>query len=100
MGHLVNTSRGGLIAESNLLAALDGGDLAYASLDAVLEEPPGPGSVACHLVEHPRVTATPRMAFLSSRSMDALREKAARTLRDLLRPTPADPSPTGVMGEV
>jgi D-3-phosphoglycerate dehydrogenase len=54
---LVCTSRGGIIAETDLLAALDSGQVAGAALDVFSEEPPGPSD----LVRHPRLVATPHI---------------------------------------
>jgi len=41
--YLVNTARGELVVEEDLIAALDGGPLAGAALDTLRHEPPEPG---------------------------------------------------------
>ncbi|MFM8976661.1 MAG: NAD(P)-dependent oxidoreductase, partial [Bacteroidota bacterium] len=52
---LVNCSRGGLVDETALLAALNSGHLRYAGLDVFVNEPnPLP-----ELLEHPNLSATP-----------------------------------------
>jgi phosphoglycerate dehydrogenase-like enzyme len=56
---LVNVSRGGLIDEPALLAALDSGAIAGAGLDVLAREPFDP---ADPLLNHPRVVATPHIA--------------------------------------
>lgn len=82
-GHLVNTSRGALVDESALLAALDTGNVRWASLDVFAQEPPTSGpSRALYL--HPKVTSTPHIAYLSVRSKIRLRSFAASKLRSLL----------------
>lgn len=55
---LINTSRGGIVDETALLAALDEGHVAGAALDVFAHEPPG----LTPLVEHPRVISTPHIS--------------------------------------
>jgi len=62
---LVNASRGALVDESALAAALDSGRLAGAALDVLCEEPPPPGSVLPH---HERTVVTPHIGYLSVES--------------------------------
>jgi D-3-phosphoglycerate dehydrogenase len=82
-GHLVNTARGGLVNEGDLLAALEEGALGFASLDVLSSEPPT--AIAGEIAEHRRVLATPHMAYLSTRSLPLLQRRAAEILRDVLR---------------
>jgi D-3-phosphoglycerate dehydrogenase / 2-oxoglutarate reductase len=55
--YLVNCARGGIVVEKDLLAALDGGQVAGAGLDVYDEEPPKESALA----RHPRVVATPHI---------------------------------------
>lgn len=55
---LINTSRGGVLDESAVLAALDSGRLGAAGLDVYAREPAAPDHP---LVEHPRVLALPHI---------------------------------------
>jgi phosphoglycerate dehydrogenase-like enzyme len=55
---VISTSRGGVIDEAALLAALEHGRVAGAALDVFQMEPPGLTS----LVAHPNVIATPHIA--------------------------------------
>ncbi len=58
----LNVGRGGLVDEDALLAGLDNGRPAYATLDVVLEEP----LPADHAIwTHPKVTLTPHIAALT-----------------------------------
>jgi glyoxylate/hydroxypyruvate reductase len=56
---LVNLGRGRHVVEADLIAALDGGQLSYAALDALWPEPLPPESP---LWLHPRVTVMPHVA--------------------------------------
>jgi D-3-phosphoglycerate dehydrogenase len=55
---LINTARGELIVESDLIAALDSGHLRGAALDALEEEPPSPDNA---LLDRQDVILTPHM---------------------------------------
>jgi D-3-phosphoglycerate dehydrogenase len=81
-GHLVNTARGALVAEDDLLAALDGGEIGFASLDVLATEPPV--GTSARLAAHPKTLVTPHIAYLSTSSLPRLRQRAAEILRDLL----------------
>lgn len=61
---LVNTSRGGVIDESALLAAITSEKIAGAGLDVLENEPP----LSWELLNHPKVFATPHIAGSSQES--------------------------------
>ena len=64
-GYLINVARGAHLVEQDLLALLDEGHLAGATLDVLREEPPPAGHP---FLAHPKITLTPHTS--------------ARTLRD------------------
>ena len=85
---IVNVSRGGLIDNAALEAALDTGAIRGAALDVVDGEPDPPSS----LLEHPRVVVTPHIAYRSVESMTELRRRACEeALRVLAGEQPHSP---------
>jgi len=75
--HLICTSRGGIINEADLLAALDSGQVAGAALDVFSEEPPG----LTDLVRHPHLVATPH---IGAQTHEAQRRAAELVAREVL----------------
>ena len=73
---LINPGRGSLIDDEALLAALDAGRLAHATLDVFREEPLPPGHP---FWAHPRVTVTPHVA--SETRPETAAEAIARNIR-------------------
>jgi D-3-phosphoglycerate dehydrogenase / 2-oxoglutarate reductase len=63
---VVNTSRGGIIDEAALVAALESGHISGAGLDVFETEPPIPGD---RLRDHARVIATPHVAGVTDGSL-------------------------------
>ncbi|MBK0418246.1 C-terminal binding protein [Leucobacter sp. CSA1] len=62
---LVNVSRGGLIDNDALVAALDAGRLSGAALDVLDQEPPAPGHP---LLDRDDIVLTPHIAYFSART--------------------------------
>jgi D-3-phosphoglycerate dehydrogenase len=63
---IVNTARGGVIDENDLLKALDSGKVAGAGIDAFLNEPT-PNQT---LVSHPKVSVTPHIGASTKEAQD------------------------------
>jgi D-3-phosphoglycerate dehydrogenase len=78
---LVNCSRGGVVDESALMEALEGGRLGGAALDVFEQEPPGDWSLA----RHPRVVATPHLGAQTREAQDRASVEAARMVLQALR---------------
>lgn len=84
---LVNTSRGPLVNEADLAAALNGGRLAGAALDVLSAEPPAP--------DHPLVNArnciiTPHLAWATAAARRRLMAVAVENLEAFLAGKPAN----------
>jgi len=82
---LINTSRGGIVDEKALAAALEAGRLAGAALDVLSPEPPAPDHP---LRRAPNVIFTPHLAFYSRESVAELQTKAAEEVARALRGEP------------
>lgn len=79
---IINVSRGGLIDEEALAAALHAGRIAGAGLDTFAEEP----LHADHpLRDAPNTLFTPHVAWRSNTSLDALQEQAVERARRALQ---------------
>ncbi len=77
----INTARGGIVDEDALLWALDEGIVAATGLDVFVNEPnPNP-----HLVQHPKVIATPHWAWYSEEAIWDLRRKVAMQVVQALK---------------
>jgi D-3-phosphoglycerate dehydrogenase / 2-oxoglutarate reductase len=77
--YLVNTARGGLVCEADLIAALKAKQIAGAALDVFEDEPP-PASA---LFEMDNVVVTPHAAGVDLQSRDDMAESAARAIVDI-----------------
>ncbi len=85
---LVNVSRGPVVDNDALIAALEDGRLAGAGLDVVEGEPSPPAA----LVARPDVIATPHVAFSSDASLAELRRRGAEeVVRVLAGGAPQNP---------
>lgn len=78
---IVNTARGGLINEPDLLAALQAGRVGGAALDVISQEPPSQGNI---LIGAPHVIVTPHIAWASFEARSRLMDIAAANLEGFL----------------
>jgi D-3-phosphoglycerate dehydrogenase len=85
---LVNVARGGLIVESDLVAALDAGRVSGAALDVLAEDSPDLGHHP--LVGRGNVILTPHVAFYSEAALDDLMRISAANIRAFLEGRPED----------
>ena len=78
--YLINTSRGGLVVESDLRDALRSGQLAGAGLDVLCREPPEPCNPLFGL---PNLILSPHVAGTDTQSFREMAELAASTIVEL-----------------
>lgn len=76
---VLNASRGGVLDESALAAALHAGAIAGAGVDVLEHEPPADGNPLLSL-DHPGLIVTPHVAWLSEESLADLREEVMRNI--------------------
>lgn len=69
---LINCSRGGLVSETDLVAALDQGLIAGAGFDCLTTEPPAADNPLLTILERPNVIVTPHVAWASNEAMQTL----------------------------
>jgi glycerate dehydrogenase len=74
---LINTARGGVINEPDLLMALDSGVIRAAALDVLSKEPPSPD---CPLLHHDKVFVTPHVAWHTQESVHRLTESCINSI--------------------
>jgi D-3-phosphoglycerate dehydrogenase len=79
---LINTARGGLVCEADLVSALQNKRIAGAGLDVFEEEPPTKVNAVC---QFDNVVVTPHAAGVDLQSRDDMAESAARSIVALSR---------------
>ncbi len=87
---IVNCARGGVIVESDLLAALDAGVLAGAAIDVVAQEPPPPDGTGAQLHRHPKVFATPHLGGSTHEALERIATELAHDVARVLLGGPAN----------
>ena len=86
---LINCARGGVIAERDLLEALDADVLAGAAIDVVAEEPPPPDGTGAALHRHPKVYATPHLGGSTHEALARIAKELAQDVARVLAGAPA-----------
>ena len=66
---IINTSRGGLVDEAALVAALDNQQIAGFGFDVLTTEPPAPDNPLLSVLDRPNVLVTPHIAWASEEAM-------------------------------
>lgn len=81
---LICAARGGIIAETALLSALESGQITGAALDVFSEEPPG----LTALVAHPKVVGTPHVGAQTEEAQQRAAQDIAQEVLAALRNEP------------
>lgn len=82
---LINTGRGGLINEADLLQALQSGKLAGAALDVLVKEPPASDDALWLAAKtQPNLLITPHVAWASDSALTTLVNKVAQNIEEFV----------------
>jgi glycerate dehydrogenase len=86
---IVNTARGGLVDENDLVRALDAGLIAGAGFDVAAEEPPSMESPLMRVANRANVIVTPHVAWASDEAQQALADQLIDNIENFVagRPT-------------
>ena len=80
---LINCARGGVVAEKDLLEALNSNKVAFASMDVYEHEPPTPDEY--DLINHPRVSVTPHIGASTIEAQDRVGIEIAEKVVESLK---------------
>lgn len=81
---LINTARGGLVNEADLLSALRDQKIAGAGVDVLTNEPPGEGNILLD-ADLPNLIITPHIAWASRQAMQTLADQLIDSLEAFVR---------------
>jgi glycerate dehydrogenase len=85
---LINTARGGLIDEADLVLALRDGLIAGAAIDVLPKEPPGGDNPLLQLLDLPNFILTPHVAWASSEAIQTLADQLIDNIEAFAAGTP------------
>jgi len=87
---IVNTARGGLVDEADLVRALDAGLISGAGFDVVDGEPPPPDSPLMRAASRDNVILTPHVAWASDEAQQALADQLMNNIENFIEGKPTN----------
>jgi glycerate dehydrogenase len=86
---IINTARGGLVDEADLVRALEAGHISGAGFDVADGEPPAPDHPLMRAAARPDVILTPHVAWASDEAQQALADQLMDNIQNFVagRPT-------------
>jgi glycerate dehydrogenase len=84
---VINTARGGIVNEADLLAALQAGEIAAAGIDVLADEPPAAGSPLL-TAQLPNLLVTPHVAWAAVNARQRLVDEIAGNIRAFIAGNP------------
>lgn len=86
---LINTARGGLVDEADLVRALDEGLISGIGFDVVTGEPPAPDNPLMRAANRPNVIVTPHIAWASDEAQQALADQLMDNIENFVAGRPS-----------
>jgi len=87
---IINTARGGLVDENDLVQALDDGLISGAGFDVVTAEPPGPDNPLMRAAHRPNVILTPHVAWASDEAQQSLADQLMDNIENFVEGRPSN----------
>jgi len=87
---IINTARGGLVVEEDLVRALDEGLISGAGFDVVAGEPPAPDNPLLGIAGRPDVILTPHVAWASDEAQQALADQLMDNIENFVAGRPGN----------
>lgn len=87
---IVNTARGGLVVEEDLVCALDEGYISGAGFDVTEGEPPAAEGPLMRIAGRPNVILTPHVAWASDEAQQALADQLMNNIENFVKGTPSN----------
>lgn len=87
---IVNTSRGGLVNEKDMVQALDEGLISGIGFDVLTTEPPAPDNPLLPILGRPNVIVTPHVAWSSVEAMQTVWDQVITHIENFEKGTPSN----------
>lgn len=87
---VINTARGGLVNERDLVTALDRGLISGAGFDVLTKEPPADDNPLLAVLDRPNVIVTPHVAWASDEAMQSLWAQVISHVENFEKGTPTN----------
>lgn len=87
---IVNTARGGLVDEADLVTALDRGLISGAGFDVTDGEPPAPDHPLMRAASRPNLILTPHVAWASDEAQQTLADQLIDNIENFIAGTPTN----------
>jgi glycerate dehydrogenase len=87
---IVNTARGGLVDEADLVRALDEGLISGVGFDVTIGEPPPADSPLMQIAKRPNVIVTPHVAWASDEAQQSLADQLMDNIENFVAGRPSN----------